>query len=349
MRRRTFLGAVGTGLAAGVAGCSGTSLVQTTNSRAPPLVEDRPDGAYVPTHTEGMRMVGAGSAGDLRVALTYAYPHRFWVVEREGDDFVAERIEVTAADAVHLMATPFDPGTGAVVPDTGLSIEITRQGTLVSNEVVYPMLSQQMGFHYGANFPLDGDGTYEVTVSVGGASTRRFGSFEGRFGDPATATVTLEYSERDRNDIPYTLLDEEAGRPGVVAPMEMEMVPVGRAPDPLPGTRLGAGTVDDLRLVATRVDAERFGAGPYLAVSPRTRYSGIVVPHLGVRALLDGDPTDLRPGLDPDLGFHYGAPAPALDGGARVTLDLETPPQVARHEGYETAFLDVGTVDVGSA
>jgi hypothetical protein len=346
VRRRTLLGAAGAGLAGALAGCSGTSLFQTTNSRAPPLVEDRPDGAYVPTHTEGMVTVGAGDAGDVRVTLTYAYPHRFWTVEREGEGFAAQRVAVTAEDAVHLMATPFDPETGTVIPDTGLSLEITRDGELVSEEVVYPMLSQRMGFHYGANFPLSGDGAYEVTASVGGVSTRRFGGFEGRFGDPATATVAFDYSAAERDDVPYELLDEEAGQPGVVAPMEMEMAPVGRAPDPLPGTGLGRGTIDDLTLAATAVEADRFGSEPYLAVSPRTRYSGVVVPRVGLAAEVDGDPVDLRAGLDPELGFHYGAAVPGLAPETPVSLDVTVPPQVARHEGYETAFLDTGPVDL---
>lgn len=33
------------------------------------------------------------------------------------------------------------------------------------------MLSQDMGFHYGDNFALEGDGTCAVTVSIGGMDT----------------------------------------------------------------------------------------------------------------------------------------------------------------------------------
>jgi hypothetical protein len=47
--------------------------------------------------------------------------------------------------------------------------------------------------------------------------------------------------------------------------------------------------------------------------------------------------------LDPDLGFHYGAPV-ALESGDEVTLSVSTPPQVARHEGYERAFLEMPDV-----
>ena len=48
----------------------------------------------------------------------------------------------------------------------------------------------------------------------------------------------------------------------------------------------------------------------------------------------------LEPGLDPEIGFHYGVSAPELNGGEDVTVDISTPTQVARHEGYETVFFD---------
>jgi hypothetical protein len=52
----------------------------------------------------------------------------------------------------------------------------------------------------------------------------------------------------------------------------------------------------------------------------------------------------LEPGLDPELGFHYGARVPGLAVDDSVELSVDVPPQVARHEGYETAFLDVESV-----
>jgi hypothetical protein len=45
--------------------------------------------------------------------------------------------------------------------------------------------------------------------------------------------------------------------------------------------------------------------------------------------------------MDPALGYHYGAPIRGLASADRLTLSVTTPPQVARHEGYETAFLDL--------
>ncbi len=48
----------------------------------------------------------------------------------------------------------------------------------------------------------------------------------------------------------------------------------------------------------------------------------------------------LEAGLDPEIGFHYGVSVPEIDGSEDVTVDISTPTQVARHEGYETVFFD---------
>jgi hypothetical protein len=121
------------------------------------------------------------------------------------------------------------------------------------------------------------------------------------------------------------------------------MMPVGRASD-LPGEPLGRGRVDDLELVATRVSADRFGAESYLAVVARTPYNRLVVPRARIAARA-GSAVEgrLTPALDPELGYHYGTSAPGLTADATVEATVETPPIVARHEGYETAFLESGT------
>lgn len=346
MRRRRFLGTVGVGATAGLAGCS--SLFQTTTGgREPPLVENRPAATYVPTHHEGMKMLGTADAGDLRVALTYSFPHRFWVVEQEAEGFGTRRIDVGPDDAVHLMTSVWDAESGMVIPTTGVTVEVTNDDGFLQQEVVYSMLSQRMGVHYGGNFPLDGDGTYTAQVQVGGVSADRYGAFADRFGEPATATIEFEYSEAERNEIPYTLYPDEQGQRGAAPAMEMEMLPLGRAAD-LPGESLGSGTTGDAQFTASRLDAERFG-GPYLAVTAGTPYHRFVLPGMGLRATVtrDGDAVfdgRLRSALDPEAGFHYGVPVDGLQADDTVTLSVETPPVAARHEGYETAFLEMPDV-----
>jgi len=342
MNRRELLG--GTLALAGVslAGCAG--LVETRTAGVPPVLENRPDGVYYPSHVEGMSAVGTQTSGDYAVGLFYSYPHRFWNVN--GDS--VSLTEIDSDDAVHLMASVWDPETGTVLPETGLSLEIVQDGSLVSQETIYPMLSQPMGFHYGANFGLDGDGTYTVRVSVGAVATRKTGAFADRFTDPQTVEFPFEYSEAAKNDISFEQVDERAGTPGAVEPMEMDALPdaTAPAPDALPGRSLGAAMSNDARLVATVLDSPPEGVdgeGPYLAVSARTRYNRMVIPAMGLSGRLSRDDETVFEGelartLDPTLGYHYGAVVDDVQPGDGLTLSVDVQPQTARHEGYETAF-----------
>jgi hypothetical protein len=349
VNRRQFLAGVGTAAVGAIAGCAGFST--TTYSSEPSLVENRPDAVYVPSHVEGMGMVGMAEAGDAMVAVTYSYPHRFWTVEQDGGEFVTQQVQVVEDDTVHLMAAVWDPESGVVLPNTGLSMEIRNDDGLVSQEVVYPMLSQQMGVHYGANFPLDGDDIYDVTVSVGAPNLKRFGSLAGRFTEPATATVSFDYRESARNEIDFTVFEEgRKGQRDAIPPMSMDGMPVGRVPSSLPGTTLGEATVGDLVLRGSVVDADRFGDDPYLVVVAATPYNDLVVPGAALSARVPGDGVaafegSLQPGLDPEVGVHYGAPLAGRPQGP-VELTVDVPPQVARHEGYETAFLETSSVEL---
>jgi hypothetical protein len=50
--------------------------------------------------------------------------------------------------------------------------------------------------------------------------------------------------------------------------------------------------------------------------------------------------------MDSKLGYHYGTPVPSLADDDQVTVTILTPPQVARHEGYETAFVETPPVSL---
>jgi hypothetical protein len=342
MKRRSLLRAGALAGSLSLAGCS--SLMETRAVGVPPIPENRPDGVYHPSHVEGMSMIGMETGGDYAVGLMYSYPHRFWNVN--GDS--VSLTEIDDDDAIHLMASVWDPETTTVLPDTGLSLEIYRDGSLVSQEAIYPMLSQPMGFHYGANFGLDGEGTYDVRLSVGAVSTRRTGGFVGRFTDPATVDIPFEYSESAKNELSFEQFDEAVATPGAVDPMSMEMIPDSFAPleSNLPGTVLGAGTSNDARLVVTALESPPAGVdgeGAYLAVSARTRYNRMVIPAMGLSGSLTRDGRTVYEGrfartLDPELGYHYGAVVDGVESDDELTLSVDVQPQTARHEGYETAF-----------
>ncbi|MFC7141100.1 iron transporter [Halosimplex aquaticum] len=386
MYRRRFLAAGVAAASVGAAGCR--SMFQTRSARAPPLVEDRPDAVYVPTHVEGMEMVGTADAGDYKVALTYSYPHRFW--RAEGDQ--PTKVEIQGSDTVHLMTMVWDAETGTVVPNGSITTTITKDGeTLVSGKPLWLMLSQNMGVHAGDNIELDGDGTYEVEIAVSPFSVRRTGAFRDRFGELGTASFTMDFAQSTLEAVRFERLQDRQGERGALDPMEMDMIPVGQAPatEDLPGTVLGEAKSGDAIFVATRLESppagfvesddegadsatgtdsdagtatatgtaaetgtatdsaggdSATGTGSYLAVSMRTPYNRYPIPETSVSATVDrGGETVFEGGLvqafDPDLGCHYGAVADVRSGD-ELTLSVGAPPQISRHEGYETAFVD---------
>ena len=356
MNRRSFLALAGAGTAA-LAGCAGDggssgdggSGGGSGGSGGDGTAGSLPDGIYVQRYRESMAMQGTAEGGPYRVAFMYAAPHVFWQISG------SETTETPRSGAIHGMAVPWHPDTGQVVPETGLTLEIARDGELVSQEVIYPMLSQPMGFHYGANFALPGEGTYTAELSVGAMSTRRTGAFRERFTDPVSASVEFEFSHSKMNEISWETLEEKAGTEGAVDAMQMGTMPnsLAPAPDDLPGSVVGETTAGDARFVLTVLDRPPAGvdsSGQYLALSARTPYNRMILPAMGAEATLTRDGETVAEGplartLDPNLNYHYGLTADAVESGDVLSVSVTTPPQVARHEGYETAFLEMDSFE----
>lgn len=341
MRRRTFLAATA-GLGVG-SGCLGRDANE--GYTPPPPVEDPPSGVYRPPARFEMARVGIADAGPFRVGLLYSHPVRFWEVV--GEETYLRDAE--PEDSVHLLALAWDAETSVVCPEVGLTVEVERDGELVAEEAVYAMVSQSMGFHYGDNVALSGDGNYDVTVAVGGLRLRRTGAFEGRFGDPASHTFAFDYTRDDRDALAVRET-ERAGEGGALSLPADPPVPAALAPHPRPSwTVLGETTTAAARLTGyllTGDDASRFEADRYLALVAATPYNRLVLPSMGLRLGVERGgaqvvETILTRTLDPALGYHYGTTVPELRDGDELVVETLTPPQVARHEGYETVFLSM--------
>jgi hypothetical protein len=347
MNRRRFLAATGLAGASLVAGCGS---LQEQSTRSPPLVENRPDATYYPTHREGMKMIGMGDAGDYVVGLTYSYPHRFWTVT--GTD--TEQVTIQNADSVHLMASVWDPETMMVLPiQSGVSITIDADGETVADKQPWPMVSQNMGFHYGDNYQLDGEGVYEITVRVDGMTERRLGGFADRFGSAGELTTNFDFSRSARDEISYEEFPDQQGSRAALDLMNMEMMPTSQVPAPedLPGELLGTAKGSDEVYAATWLtDADFLESGQsYLAVSVRTPYNRVPLPMMSLDGTVEvgGESAyddALSAAVHPDIGYHYGAVVEAT-GDPAVTVETIGPSQVSRHEGYETAFLGTPTVE----
>lgn len=346
MYRRRVLAA---GSALGVTALAGCGTLESRAIDLPPVPDDRPEAIYLPGHAEGMEMVETATTGEYAVDVAYSYPHRFWTVTGEE----TSRKSLEDDHEIHLMASVRDPETGRVLPEVGVSAAIRADDEVVYQDSMYPMLGQQMGVHHGENVASLTDGTtYDVELSVSASPTRRTGAFQDRFEDPATASVSLPFGTDERDEISFEVLDRGGERDALEA-MSGER-PMGRAPDAesLPGdvatTRAG-----DVRYAVTLLPSAPAGidGGPYLVVSPRTRYNGFLLPRMELSGTLrhEGDRRfngTLTRTLDPDLGYHYGAVIPDGETGGELSIAVDTPPQISRHEGYETAFSAVPAATV---
>jgi len=110
----------------------------TSAWRDPPIAADRPDAIYIPAIIEGMRPVGMVEVGPLTVMVSYSYPHRFYRITGE------ERrvVPVGATDSIHLMLSVTATATGVpIVVPSGVTVAIDRGDRLITEEVVYPMIS----------------------------------------------------------------------------------------------------------------------------------------------------------------------------------------------------------------
>lgn len=53
-------------------------------------------------------------------------------------------------------------------------------------------------------------------------------------------------------------------------------------------------------------------------------------------------------GLAGCTGYHYEAGVEGVESGDELEVSVETPPQVARHEGCETAFIRMSDVQISA-
>ncbi len=128
---------------------------------------------------------------------------------------------------------------------------------------------------------------------------------------------------------------------------EMDLPPAAE----YPGTDLGVHSSGDADFVVRQLEDSRLAENDedYLLVSPRTPYNRIPLPDMSLS--VEGDiGGELVQTLDDELGHHYGLTVD-FDDVEQFEIVVETPPQVSRHAGYETAFIDMPpmtvTVDVG--
>jgi hypothetical protein len=382
MRRRSLLGTLAGVGSLAHAGCLGRLELETTWRD---LVVNRPDAVYVPAKYDGMVTYGVAETEEYRVSLSGTVPHPFFTVT--GTE--TNQANAYTTDSVHLMVDVRERETGRTIP-TNVSLALSREGETVDERVLWPMLSQRMGFHYGDTLSLPDDGRHRAGIRIDPVATGRVGAFADRFEERAEIDLEIEFSEAEIDDLECVLIDvDRRGRPGALAPMDHDdhgggsedgdhsdheghdghsgdengrddrdhgtehASPPERLPSvsSLPGEVIGVAESGDARFAATVIEeSPTSGSDPYLAVSPRTPHNGYPLPTMALSVLVPGDGDDrlertLSEAVGPELGVHYGTTIPAVDRGTEIRVTVDAPPQVARHEGYETAFLGMEPVE----
>ena len=349
MRRRTLLRAGGAATVAVLAGCTtGTSADEEESAALSNPPWSRENAVYHQSHGTGMKMVGMAQDSGRTVALSYTYIERFWTVTGSQTQRVGYDREY---NAIHLMASVWHSETGTLLPvDAGLRVRVKQDGELLSERAMWPMLSQQMGVHFGDNIQFPGHGEYTFVVDIGDSTVRHLGDLRTLPEEGGRISIDFDFNRGIRNQIPVSNVRDSRGDAGALSPMEMEMVPLSIAParDELPGTVLGAGTSGDTTFLVAASDT---ADGRYLTVSPRTPYNEYVLPLMTLSGALERDGTTICEGslstaIGPDRGYHYGTTLDSIEAGDELTLSVDTPPQVARHAGYETAFLEMPDVRI---
>lgn len=346
MRRRDVLRVGGPAVFAALGGC----LVGTGEPDIPDKYEglspawSQPDSVYYQGHRKGMKMLGTKTQGDRTVALSYSYAERFWTVTGSETERVPKS---DRRNAIHLMASVWDTETATVLPsDSGLRVRVERDGETVTQRTLWPMLSQQMGFHFGDNVAFPDQGQYAIVVDTGTIGVAGVGAFEGAFEESQTVRFEFPFSRGKRNEIAVSNnVLERRGEADALSPMDTEMQPLSSVPsvNRLPGTVVGEASSGDADFVVTTVDVED---GTYLTVSPRTPYNGYPLPLMALSAATERDGTAVFDGtlsaaVGPTRGYHYRAVVDSVESGDELTIRVDSPPQVARHSGYETAFLEM--------
>ncbi len=390
MDRRDFLCVTGIAGVSTFAGClERLGFRQQSAWRDPPLVENRPDAVYHPAAAEEMGVYGIVADDEYAVGLSYTFPHRFWTVT--GTE--TNRVVVDADDTMHLMVSVWDPETEHVLP-TDISLEVLDNGSAVESIVPWPMLSQRMGFHYGDNVVLPGEGEYTARIRVGPIQSRRLGHFADRFETASTLEIPFEYSRSDIHDLEFEVFDTE--RHGVREALpamdhggnngddgyshdhdhgngngnenghnhthddEQDRdhdhtnahdspahLPVSYSPDidTLPGTHIGTERAGDADFPLIETGGEDQSGDTSLVVLPRTPYNQFILPFMPLSITVERDgETLLADSLEETLtdrfGHHYRRDIASLETGDELTITVDSPPGVSRHDGYETAFFD---------
>ena len=169
------------------ASTTGTTTVATTTT---PSHSDVPAGVAAQYHKAEEEIGAEGgeqSVGPWRIAYIVE-PAEGWFEQRAGKlRWRAPR----RGETNHIEILPFEKGTGRLVPDVPVTLEILdARGRRVARKTLAPYHAEF--FHYAENFALPGSGKYTLRAGVGSPTFRRHGERSDRPALADGATVRFE-------------------------------------------------------------------------------------------------------------------------------------------------------------
>lgn len=358
MDRRKFLRNAGLLSTTALAGCINdpptTDVPTDTDTDTPPTTPTQtPEplrGVYVAPHMDEMKMIGMTTAanGRLKIAVSYALPHEFYLVT--GPRF--QQIDADPRATMHLMVSIWDTETTLTPPQAEPTVTISRDGEELTSLNPWPMLSQPMGYHFGDNVSVRGDGNYTFDIELNNDSSTMPSSLEDVFSE---TTVSLEKQFDPASALELgEMASDNPDDPGAIPPMEMDMMPVPQQPqfEDIPVELTDGKLTNGARVAVGTTDAAEFGVDSeqYLVVATQSQYNRYMLPLMSVAATITRDGDELYSdtidsSLHPDIGHFYGAGVPELQPGDEVVIVFQSPPQTSRHIGYEESFRRMETLN----
>ena len=144
-----------------------------------------------PRPNQMMQSVGSTTWEGMRISVARAEPSEFMIFQGQDSTRV---VEPQPADSVHLMAVLEDAETGERIPYSTVWFTITDdEGSVVFDDRTWPMLSKNMGTHYGVNVGFPEPGTYNLEVQVGPPISARHPEYMDRWREPFTFELQIEW------------------------------------------------------------------------------------------------------------------------------------------------------------
>lgn len=144
-----------------------------------------------PRPNQMMQGVGSTTWDGMRISVARAAPSEFMIFQGQDNRRV---VEPKPADSVHLMAVLEDAETGERIPYSTVWFTVTdADGDVVFDDRTWPMLSQNMGTHYGINVGFPEPGTYNLEVQVGPPISARHPEYMDRWEEPFTFETKMEW------------------------------------------------------------------------------------------------------------------------------------------------------------